>query len=103
MPITLKTYTFDGPFSSLEHIRDQSGVYAVLGKNSHNDARWAVLDIGEASDIRHRLMNHDRKACWKTKSALQTFAAFYCNGVDRMRIEKELLLHFGNGNLCGDR
>ena len=101
MGITIGKYNFQGPFSSTSSLKNQSGVYAILGRNSQSE-RWAVVDIGESGTVRERVENHDRTSCWKRRGYNQlAAAAYYCPKAQRMRIEQELRAEFNPP--CGDR
>jgi hypothetical protein len=89
MAIQIGNYNFEGPFSSLEGLRNISGVYAILGSNAPQ--QYAVLDIGESATLKNRVSGHDRKDEWR-QSGYRTLlaAALYTDAHSRMRIEAEL-------------
>lgn len=93
-------YVFDGPFTRLEDLWQESGVYAisVLQNGLHT-----VLDIGESDNIFHRISNHDRKSQWQiaSKGLLLHVSTYYCNEPNRMAIERELRAQFNP--ICGLR
>lgn len=102
MSIQIGNYSFDGPFGDPAHLRNNSGVYAVLTRATAN-APFTVIDIGEAGWIRDRLTNHDRQNQW-ARAGLGGgfwFAAFYCDERARMQIERELRVQFNPA--CGVR
>lgn len=101
MTIKIGNYNFEVPYTSTDDLKNQSGVYVLLGKNSSNQ-NWSVVDIGESMQVKERVENHDRSDCWK-RQGYSTLAAavYYCNEQQRMRIEQELRSQF---NLpCGER
>ena len=101
MSINIGKYNFEGPFTSTGNLKNQSGVYAILGRNSDAD-RWNVVDVGESGTVRERVENHDREPCWKRQGYRQlAVAAYYCPEAQRMRIEQELRAQFNPP--CGDR
>ena len=101
MAITIGKYNFQGPFGSTPNLKNQSGVYAILGRNSQPES-WTVVDIGESGTVRERVENHDRAPCWKRQGYSQlAAAAYYCPEAQRMRIEQELRAQFNPP--CGDR
>lgn len=53
-------YSFDGPYTNRNSLRDVAGVYMVL--NGTQNAN--VLDVGESQNIRTRLNDHEREPCW---------------------------------------
>lgn len=103
MSIEIRNYQFDGPFGTVESLRNSSGVYAILTKGPYDSSSYTVIDIGESGDLRTRISGHDRKDCWtKNKLGAGIFvAAYYCNQADRCRIETEL--RFAYSPVCGDR
>ncbi len=101
MAITIGKYNFQGPFSSTSSLKNQSGVYVILGRNSQPEP-WTVVDIGESGTVRERVENHDRAPCWNRQGYNQlAVAAYYCAEAQRMRIEQELRAQFNPP--CGDR
>lgn len=101
MTISIGRYNFDGPFSDPGSLRAQSGVYAVLGRNSDSE-RWNVVDVGESENVRDRVANHDRADCWKRQGYRQlAYAAYYCDQRTRTQVEQELRKQFNPP--CGDR
>jgi hypothetical protein len=54
-------YTFDGPYSSTQSLEDRSGLYAIISARSTNNY---LVDVGESSEVKSRVENHDRKNCW---------------------------------------
>ncbi|GAB4364101.1 MAG: hypothetical protein Kow0060_21090 [Methylohalobius crimeensis] len=101
MGINIGNYNFEGPFTTTANLKNQSGVYAILGRNFTSE-RWKVVDIGESAAVRDRVDNHDRATCWKRRGHSQlTAAVYYCAQQPRMRIEQELRNQFNPP--CGDR
>ena len=101
MAITIGKYNFEGPFTSTNDLRKQSGVYAILGRNTDSET-WKVVDVGESGDVQERVASHDRADCWKRQGyRLLTVAAYYCGERDRTRIEQELRAQYNPP--CGDR
>lgn len=101
MPITLGQYNFDGPFTSTNQVLNRSGVYAMLTR-SNSLQSYTVIDIGESGDLRSRLDNHDRSACWTRNDLGQlSVAVLYCDERTRMAVETALRAHYRP--VCGDR
>ncbi|WP_424945827.1 hypothetical protein [Candidatus Spongiihabitans sp.] len=97
MTIKIGNYTFEGPFGSSSSLKKQSGVYAILGRPRTilnplpTMPNREVVDIGESEDVKHRVENHDREDCWESRPhTILNFAAYYCDAINRMSIEKEL-------------
>lgn len=104
MSVTIGDYTFDGPYTSPDHLEDRSGVYAVLCRSTLVN-NLKVIDIGESAQVRTRLQNHDRAPCWAQNcTGTLVFAAYYTPNLQqagRMKIEQELRKKYSPP--CGDR
>lgn len=89
MAIQIGNYNFEGPFGSLDALRNASGVYAILGCNSPQ--QYVVVDVGESATLKNRIAGHDRQGQWKGCGYGTLFAAaHYTDASTRMRIEREL-------------
>ena len=60
-------YQFEGAWTDPNKLESRSGVYVIWCKSGDD---WTVLDVGEAHDVKNRVLNHDRKDCWER----------YCSG-----------------------
>ena len=90
MSINIGDYNFEGPFASTSNLRNESGVYAILGRASVDDD-WNVVDIGKSEDVKDRVEDHDRKDCWEEQGyTILNYAACYCNVIVRGLIESSL-------------
>lgn len=82
-------YDFDGAYPDRESLESRAGVYVVWCRNGEN---WKVVDVGEAGDVRARLLAHDRENCWaRNCSGALYFAATYTphmQQLGRRQIEK---------------
>ena len=76
-------YNFEGPFTGFNQLKDQSGVYVILNGNEQ------IIDVGESSEVKTRIKNHERKSCWKTHR-YSSFAVYYTSQANRERIEKQI-------------
>lgn len=65
MSVKIKDYEFEGPYANVDSLEDRSGVYAILDRR--NDGLY-VVDVGESSEVKTRVSNHDRKPCWSNSS-----------------------------------
>jgi hypothetical protein len=75
MSIIVGNYHFEGPYKSMNYREDRSGVYAIQNKVDNN---YYLLDVGERSEVKTRVENHDRKDCWKKNCAgILTVSGFY--------------------------
>lgn len=92
MSIKIGSYTFEGPYSSSSSIEDRSGVYAVLCYDGAS--RPFLLDVGESSEVRTRIQNHDRRHCWYQHcNGTIKYAVYYTphmQGAGRRSIEQEI-------------
>lgn len=89
MTIKIGNYNFDGPFGSTNSLRNESGVYAILGSNGPDQN--IVLDVGESSTLRDRVARHDRQNQWRQCGyRVLSVAVHYTNAVTRMLMEREL-------------
>jgi hypothetical protein len=61
MAITIGGYNFEGPFTSLDDSRDDSGVFAVV---CDREGKKYLLDIGESATVREDIKNHKRMQSW---------------------------------------
>lgn len=94
----LGDFNFEGPFHTVDQLREEPGVYAVLG--SRPGSLDAILDVGESGwnfprgqGMRSRLKSHSRRQCWEKHSinGTITFAVMYeKDGEKRLKIEEEL-------------
>ena len=93
------SYSFDGPYSSVYFVDDRSGVYAII------DSTNTLLDVGESSEPRTRLINHDRKDCWERKKRGNIqYCIYYTPNLQQSgRKEVEQDIRDNYSNLCGDR
>ena len=99
MGITIGNLNFEGPYPDSAQLQSRSGVYAILGRGATN---WLVVDIGESTDVKDRVTNHDRKLQWqRTGHAMLSVAALYCDATTRMKVEKQLRQQYNPA--CGDR
>ena len=86
MTIDLAGYSFDGPFTKISELKDQSGVYAILDKNGDD---YSTLDLGESGEIQTRIENHDRQDCWnENKKGTITVWTHYVGETEREQIEQ---------------
>jgi len=99
MAITVRGYSFDGPYTSKSSIKNESGVYAI---HDHNNEKYYIIDVGESGEIASRLDNHEREDCWnKEKNGNLTFSALYVTEQEREKIEQEIRSQYNVP--CGER
>jgi len=101
MPIEIAGYTFYGPFELPDSLWDKAGVYVILS----DQPIPRVLDVGEAEQVRTRVLNHDRKDCWhrNCQTAL-AYAAYYMpDQNEKARRAFEQLIRNSEKPPCGER
>ena len=100
--IKIGDYTFDGPYASMDPIKDRSGVYAVICRKEDG---YYLIDIGESAQVKTRLDTHDRKDCWKRNcQGTLTYAVYYTphlQQLGRMEIEQKLRAQYRPP--CGEK
>jgi len=92
MSIEISGFLFDGPYSTTDNLNNRSGVYAILCKN--NDDTYRLIDVGESAQVKSRVENHDRKACWgdNCHSALSVAVHYtpHLQQTGRMEVEQKI-------------
>lgn len=91
MPFDWQGLRFEGPFRRPGDLQAAEGVYVI---GCERGSGWGALDIGEAGDVRARVLSHDRKECWRRNCTGDLlYAAHYTPGMDedgRRSIERRL-------------
>ena len=86
--LTISSYTFQGPFDSVDLLQGDSGVYAVVTDDAGS---WKLLDCGECGNLKDQLTNHERQSCWQEHAFGKiAFAAKYCDLRGRQLIACEI-------------
>lgn len=102
MSITAGTYTFEGPYTDTSKLQNRSGIYAI---HCCRDQKYFLIDVGESSDLKDRVENHDRKDCWKRNcSGTLTVSVLYTQNLQqpgRIAIEQAVRNQFRPS--CGQR
>ena len=102
MSINIGDYTFEGPFTDINKLHNRSGVYVIL---CYRDNKHDLIDVGESGGVRDRVMNHDRKDCWKRNCSgilkFSVFSAPKLKQAGRKEIEQAIRKQFNPP--CGDR
>jgi hypothetical protein len=100
--ITISGHNFEGPFTNTASLADNAGVYAILTRGPANES-WTVIDVGESGQLKSRIENHDRKACWNRKSrgtvAVAVLYTTSWNSIQRCALESSLREQFAPA--CG--
>jgi hypothetical protein len=104
MAIRIGRYQAEGPFTTTDFLLERSGVYTILTKGDIGSS-WSVVDIGECHNVKMRIANHDRSACWsRFNRGTLACAVIYTPGkqkLGRIQIEQELRAQYSPS--CGDR
>ncbi len=103
MSITIAGYSFDGPYASTDKLEDKSGVYAIL---DYKDNKYYLIDVGESSEVKSRVENHDRKSCWNKNITGQFRVAVHYTPNKQQAGRKEIeqaIRDSYDGIPCGER
>lgn len=102
MAIKVGNYSFEGPYTSTDNLENRSGVYAIHCKVGD---KYYLIDIGESSEVKTRIENHDRKDCWSINcNGTLTVSVYYTPNLQqpgRKLVEQELRDLYKP--VCGDR
>lgn len=49
MSVSILDHPFEGPFADTFSLKNQPGVYVILGNNGGDN--WTVVDVGESGDL----------------------------------------------------
>ncbi len=97
-------YKFEGPYENTDQLKDRSGIYVILCRND-SSSKYLVIDIGESSQVKTRVENHDRLGCWKDNCKGKLYVAVlytpHKQQSGRKEIEQELREQYNPP--CGDR
>lgn len=95
-------YYFNGPFSTTGELEDKSGVYAILCRK---DDELHFVDLGESSEVRTRVEDHDRKDCWEENCNRNLrYAVYYIeHGKKPSRVEVEQDIRGKYHIPCGEK
>jgi hypothetical protein len=93
MAISIGSYNFEGPCERVDPLRNDSGVYVILGRSG--DGQHIVLDVGESSRVKDRVHRHDRRDQWGNCGFdLVCVAVLYVNESMRLLIERVLRMQY---------
>lgn len=86
MSITVLDYKFEGPFDHPDSLKNRSGVFVLLNKVNR---RYFVIDAGESSWVKRRVVKHNRKNRWMEEVTGELrVAAYYTDKETREIIER---------------
>ena len=93
-------YRFEGAFRNPGELQASPGVYVIWCRTGDS---WKPIDVGEAEDVRARVLSHDRKDCWNRNCSAEIwFAAHYTAGMtEAARREVENRLRILENPPCG--
>jgi hypothetical protein len=75
LSIKIGSYEFEGPYFSIEQLKDQPGVYAIL---CPEEGRFSIIDVSEASNVKSMAMSSGKTRCWQNNSrGTFLFSAYY--------------------------
>jgi len=95
-------YNFEGPYPDTSLLEDRSGVYAIL---CNVGDKLYLVDVGESSEVKSRVENHERKDCWKKNcNGTIKYAAYYIEyGKKPSRAEVEQDIRNNYSIPCGEK
>jgi predicted GIY-YIG superfamily endonuclease len=90
-------YDFEGPYSINDAFNNIAGVYVIYTKQK-------CLDVGETSELKNRIAEHERKPCWKRNANGNPInLAFRKVQRQKERLELESYLRDVLKPSCGDK
>lgn len=85
----LGQHQFNGPFSHVSGLLQQSGVYII--STILHDGTHKVIDVGESQNVQDRVTSHDRASSWNQHIVNGLYvSAHYCDEFSRMLIEQAI-------------
>jgi hypothetical protein len=95
-------HEFDGPYADADKLQNVSGMYVIWCKSGDN---WRVLDVGESSTVRDRVLTHDRQPCWEKncKGTIMYSATYTPNRQQSGRRQIENEIRDQTNPPCGER
>jgi len=102
LTIKIGGYDFEGPFLSTDRLEERPGVYAVI---CPEEGWFAILDVGEAADVKARLESDEAEECWREKSSgAYMFSVYYTGELGQERRQDiEMSLRKQYRPPCGGR
>lgn len=61
MGMKVDKYDFEGPYTSINKLKNRAGLYAI---HTLKDNKYCLIDIGEAAMVKDRVHSHERMKCW---------------------------------------
>lgn len=100
MPIQILDQIFMGPYEDKDSLPNRPGIYVILCQDGNSGS--IVLDVGESSDIKNRIKNHDREKQWLRCC----YNVRYCCLPildEEVRKELEQKIRLSYNPICGER
>lgn len=89
MSIKIANYEFDGPYQSLDKIKNQPGLYAIILQTEKNNF---LLDLGESENIKSKIESHERKNLWEKYATQGNLVYSTCYVEDDNKKEREKII-----------
>ena len=90
MTVEIGGYTFQGWYMYTSILPETAGLYAI-GQTPlsalKKDDNLKLIDVGESSNIREQVKNHERKNCWRAHARAIRYA--YLRTPDNSKSERE--------------
>jgi hypothetical protein len=84
-------YTFEGPYMTIDHLPETTGLYAIVCSDKRG---YYLLDIGYSTRMRTDLKKSSRRQCWENnKRGIMMYAFLVDPQLDAtqyMVLEKEI-------------
>ena len=93
MTVKIGGYTFQGWYMYTSILPETEGLYAIgptISSALKKDETLKLIDVGESSNIRERVKNHDRKICWRAHARAIRYA--YLSTPGKSKSEREAIL-----------
>ena len=91
MSITIGRFSFEGPYTNTNELKDEPGIYVI---HCYRDNAYHRVDVGESREVKSRVENHDRKDCWKRNCAgvltVSVLYTLHLTEAGRREIEQEI-------------
>ncbi len=102
--ISISGYSFEGPYATTGHLKDNAGLYVILTRGG-SASSWTVLDVGETGQVKSRLETHERGPCWNrhNQGTLAAAVLYTPRWTDDQRRTLETKLRDSYAPVCGVR
>ena len=90
MSIKIANYEFEGPYQSVDNIKNQPGLYAVILQTTKN---LFLLDLGESENVKSKIKSHERKKLWDKYATQGDLVYSTCYVKDDDKNEREQMIN----------